>query len=88
MKIKQLILDPEEAQILKDYESGEFRSVPNLKKQLKYYQQVAHNSIKKSKNINLRVTEGTFSKLKAKAIAEGLPYQTLASSILHKYAMS
>jgi len=43
-------------------------------------------SQKKSKNINLRVTEATYRNLKAKAAKLGLPYQTLASSILHQYS--
>jgi len=47
----------------------------------------ARFTLNKTRNINLRLTEKTLLKLKAKAIEEGIPYQTLASSILHKYVM-
>lgn len=41
--------------------------------------------LKKNKNINIRLQEATLNKLKAKAAEEGLPYQTLIGSVLHKY---
>ncbi len=48
-------------------------------------QKSARYTLKKTKNINLRLTEPDVHRLKIKAIEEGIPYQTLAASILHKY---
>ncbi len=83
---KDYKLTKEEQQILDDFERGEFVSVPNLKEAIKEAIQTAKNTTQKKRNINLRVSEKTLHKLKVKAAEEGLPYQTLASSILHKYA--
>jgi len=85
MITKDYKLTNEEKQLLKEVESGEWKSVKNLKSELKRYQEIARNTLNKVRNINLRVSEKTLHKLKNKAVDEGIPYQTLASSILHKY---
>lgn len=85
MNIKNYKLDKEEKQLLKEVEAGEWKSVRNLRAELGRYQEIARNTLNKARNINLRVSEKTLSKLKNKAIDEGIPYQTLASSVLHKY---
>jgi len=79
-------LDDEERELLEAYEKGEFVSVPDLEKRKKELQQIARNTLNKTRNINIRLTERDLYRLKAKAIEEGIPYQTLASSILHKAA--
>ena len=43
------------------------------------------NSANKTKNINIRISEYTIEKVKLKALEEGIPYQTMLSSIIHKY---
>lgn len=50
----------------------------------KRFQQIAKNTLNKTRNINIRLSERDLHHLKTKAIEEGIPYQTLASSILHK----
>lgn len=65
-------------------ENGELESVDNLDKEKKRLQQIARNTLNKTRNINIRLSERDLYRLKAKAIEEGIPYQTLASSILHK----
>jgi len=65
-------------------ENGELKSVPNFEKRKKELQQIAKNTLNKTRNINIRLSERDLYKLKAKAVEEGIPYQTLASSILHK----
>lgn len=81
-------LDNEEQQIVEDFEkaleSGNLKSVPNLEARKKELQQIARNTLNKTRNINIRLTERDLHRLKSKAIEEGIPYQTLASSILHK----
>jgi len=79
-------LDKGEKEILDAYNSGEFKSVPNLEQEKKRYQEIARATSKKNKNINIRIVEKDLLKLKARAAAKGLPYQTLVSSVLHQYA--
>ena len=83
---KNLKLDPEEKEILEMYERGEFVPVKNQSAMKQKMQKAARYTLKKTKNINLRLTERDLQRLKVKAMEEGLPYQTLAASILHKYA--
>lgn len=83
MKIYQL--DPEEEEILKAFEEGKLIRVKNFDKEKKMLEEAARNTLKKTKNINLRLSEKVVAKLKAKAEEEGIPYQTLAASVLHKF---
>ena len=83
---KDYDLTKEEQEILEAIEAEEFKSVPNLDERKKLLQKYAKNTLNKTRNINLRLSERDLYRLKAKAIEEGMPYQTLASSILHKAA--
>ena len=83
MKIYQL--DPEEEEILKAFEEGKLVRVKDFEKEKKILEEAARNTSKKTKNINLRLSEKVVAKLKVKAEEEGIPYQTLVSSILHKF---
>lgn len=85
MKAKYYELDPEEEEILKAFEEGKLVRVKNFAKEKKLLEEAARNTLKKTKNINIRLSEKDVHKLKAKAAEEGIPYQTLAASILHKY---
>jgi len=76
----------EELEIEKAFKEGKLVRVKNLAKEKKEAMLAARNTLNKIRNINLRVTEKTLYKLKSKAIEEGIPYQTLASSVLHKFA--
>lgn len=86
--MKKYKLDKEENQLLKEIEAGEWVPVKNLEEEKRKYQAIARHTIKlrKNKNINIRVSEEILQKLKTKAAEEGLPYQTLISSVLHKFA--
>ena len=75
----------EEKQILDSVEKGEWTQVPDLKKNIEKYRKIAASTLKKDKRVNIRITERDLVRLQKKAIKEGLPYQTLISSILHKY---
>ena len=77
-------LDEEESAIYEAIENGEFKSVPNLQEELAKAKTAAKATLNKNRNINIRLSERDLYKLKVKAIEEGIPYQTLASSILHK----
>ena len=83
--MKYYDLTKEEQELLDAYEKGEFKSLPNLDEQKEYFRQIARNTLNKARNINIRLSERDLARLKRKAAEEGLPYQTLASSILHKF---
>lgn len=82
--MKYYELDKEEQEILDSVERGEWKPVKNLAKEKRRLKRIARNTLNKTKNINIRLSERDLQKLKAKAVREGLPYQTLASSVLHK----
>lgn len=84
--MKYIILDEEEEQILKDVEDGKYVKVKNFEQEKRRLQEIARNTLNKTKNINIRLSERDVHKLKARAIKQGIPYQTLASSILHQSA--
>ena len=82
--MKYYELTKEEQKILDAVEKGEFVPVENQEEAKREAVIAARNTLNKIKNINIRLTLRDLQKLKSKAIEEGLPYQTLASSILHK----
>lgn len=76
-------LDKEEKEIIESYEKEEWVSSGNeLKEEIK---KAAKNSLLKNKRINIRLTEKDYKDIQVKAMEEGIPYQTLISSIIHKY---
>lgn len=68
-------------------DNGTLESTGITKLESKRLQQIAKNTLNKTKNINIRLSERDIHYLKTKAVEEGIPYQTLASSILHKAAV-
>ena len=84
--MKYYELTKEEQEILDAVEKGKFVSVPNFEEEKKRFREIARNTLNKTKNINIRLSERDLSRLKRKAAEEGIPYQTLVSSILHKYS--
>lgn len=84
--MKYYELEPWEQELSDAVERGEFVPVPNEEEIKAELVEAARNTGSKTKNINIRLSERTVYKLKAKALREGLPYQTLAASILHKNA--
>jgi predicted DNA binding CopG/RHH family protein len=85
--MKYYELEKDEQTLLEAVESGEFVSAPDLVKTKASMVDAAKNTLGKTRNINLRLSERDLYRLKAKAIEEGIPYQTLATSILHKAAV-
>ena len=80
-------LDKYESELENSVENGEWKSVDNLGEKIEKVKEIAKNTIKKSKRINIRLTEQDYHNIKVQAMEEGLPYQTLISSIIHKYTM-
>ena len=83
--MKKIKLDKYEQEIVDAYEKDEFKSIPNAKKEMAKYREYAKNTLQKNKRINIRISERDLIHLQREAVAEGLPYQTLISSILHKF---
>jgi len=83
--VKKIILDQEEKDTLDSYDKGEFKSVKNKTAEIAKLRQYAANTLQKNKRINIRLSERDLFGIQTKAVEEGLPYQTLISSILHKY---
>jgi len=80
-KQKKIVLDEYENEILEAYENGRLKpSKTNVD-----YQAIARTTIKKNKKINIRISENDLSALQRRAAREGIPYQTLVGSVLHKF---
>jgi predicted DNA binding CopG/RHH family protein len=77
-------LSKEEKQILDDFEAGQFKSILTSKRR-KILQTTAEETFKKDKRINIRISSRDLESLQRRALEEGIPYQTLVSSVLHKY---
>ena len=78
-------LTEEELDILERYERGELKAVANMEQEIQWAREAARNTLNKTKRVNLRVTERDFNLAHARAREEGIPYQTLLSSVIHKY---
>ncbi len=78
-------LNKEEKDLVKSIERGEWRSVKNLNKEKRRYQEYARNTFRKERRVNIRISQRDLDGIQAKALEEGIPYQTLMSSVLHKY---
>ena len=78
-------LDKEESDLMKSLENDEWQPVKDLKQQKISAVEAARNILKKDKRINLRLSQKDYHQIQIKAVEEGIPYQTLISSIIHKY---
>ncbi|MGR3177626.1 MAG: antitoxin [Candidatus Anammoxibacter sp.] len=78
-------LDQEEKNLMESIERGEWKPVKNFEKEKEKVFEAARNTLKKDKRINLRLTQKDYQEIQIKAIEEGIPYQSLISSIVHKY---
>jgi len=77
-------LNSEDQEMLEAFEAGEFES--DLKEGRRtQLAKLAEEIIKKDKRINIRISTHDLEALQRRAIEEGLPYQSLVSSVLHKY---
>jgi predicted DNA binding CopG/RHH family protein len=81
-KQKTVVLDEYESEIFEAYESGTLKPM----KPQDDYQAMARNTMKKNRKINIRISENDLSALRRRAAREGIPYQTLVGSVLHKFA--
>ncbi len=78
-------IDQEEKDLMESIERDEWQPVNNIEQEKEKAIAAARNTLKKDKRINLRLTQKDYRQIQIKAIEEGIPYQTLISSIVHKY---
>jgi predicted DNA binding CopG/RHH family protein len=76
--------DAYETDILSAYEDGRLKSVAT-RAELAKFKSAARATAIKDRRVNIPLSTGDLQDIQAKALAEGLPYQTLIASVLHKY---
>ena len=77
-------IDKYESEILQAYDKGKLKSVAT-KSELAKFKAAARATAIKDRRVNIRLSSGDLSDIQVKALEEGMPYQTLIASILHKY---
>lgn len=77
-------IDPYERRVLAAFDRGELESVAT-KAELARFKSAARATAIKDRRINIRLSSGDLSDIQVKALEEGVPYQTLITSVLHKY---
>ncbi len=82
--MSKMKLPKDEQELLEALESGEFESVLT-KSRKQELEAIASHTSKKDKRINIRISNRDLTAIQSKASEEGIPYQTLVSSIIHKY---
>lgn len=77
--------DEEELEIVQAFEAGQLRSQHPDKETLDRHRAYAQKTLGKNKRVNIRLSENDLEEIKVRALEEGIPYQTLMGSVLHKY---
>ena len=77
--------DEEESQILKQYTDKKLKKSSNTQLDIENAQNIARNTLNKSKHISIRLSEKDLQRLKIKAIEIGASYQTLIGVLIHQY---
>ncbi len=78
-------LTAEEKELLESFEKNEWKPLKGKKEKISLYQQMAKSTFKKDSRINIRMSSKDVHAIQVKALEEGIPYQTLISSVIHKY---
>ena len=79
-------IDADEKALLASVEGGEWKAAPGGKRERTRYVGYARATFRKDRRLNIRMSSRDVDAIQKRALAEGLPYQTLISSVLHKYA--
>ena len=79
-------LSSKEKDILGSVETGDWRSVRNKQKESERYQAYAKETFRKDRRVNIRLAGRDLEAIQKRAMIEGIPYQTLIASIIHKFA--
>ena len=77
--------DDEELEIVQAWEAGLLKPVDDMAEQIKRHRAAALATFKKDQRLNIRISSRDLKSLQARALEEGIPYQTFAASLLHKF---
>ncbi len=83
--MQKMKLDKEEQDILDSFERGEWKPVANREVEIARHVKTAKNTLAKDKRVNIRISSKDLEEIQALAVENGLPYQTLMASVLHRY---
>jgi len=78
-------LDNKEKEILNNYQNDEYVEISDMDKIIEKHTEYARETFLKNKRINIRMSQKDFESIQRRALEEGIPYQTLISSLIHKY---
>jgi predicted DNA binding CopG/RHH family protein len=78
-------LTKEEKEILTSFENDEWKEIPNMDTEIKKHVEYAKATYRKDKRVNIRISKKDLEPVQRKALEEGIPYQTLMASLIHKY---
>ena len=78
-------LDKEEKKLLETFDRDEWKPVTGQETEAELYREYARATFKKDMRVNIRISKKDLDALQSRALEEGIPYQTLIGSVLHKY---
>ena len=78
-------LTREEREIVKAFEAGTLQSPPNRSEIMKAHREYAAATVRRDRRVNVRISSRDLDALRKRALSEGIPYQTLISSVLRRY---
>jgi predicted DNA binding CopG/RHH family protein len=84
--MKKTRLDAEERALLASYDRGEWKPGKDAKQEIARLRGYARSTLAKDQRINIRMSSKDLGEIRTLAVREGIPYQTLISSVVHKYA--
>ena len=86
MLVKKMAkLNREEKEILTAFEKGRLNPARDKKSTLNRHRKYAAATFRKDKRVNIRISTRDLNLIQKRALSEGIPYQTLISSVLHKF---
>ncbi len=77
--------DEEEQALIETFERDEWKPVQNRDAEVERYREHARATFKKDMRVNIRMSRKDLDAIQVRALEEGIPYQTLMASVLHKY---
>lgn len=83
--MKKVKLDREEQSLLDSFERGEWKPVKNVAREMAKHREHARNTLRKDRRVNIRISSKDLEQLQTAAAEDGIPYQTLMASVLHRY---
>jgi predicted DNA binding CopG/RHH family protein len=86
MPKEKIDIEKHEKEILADFERGEFQSIQNVDEAMQFAKEAAEHYTKRDNRVNIRISKADLNMIRKVAMEEGLPYQTLLSSVVHKFA--